>query len=371
MKISIESAFEKARRLGGRDALNCIAELAENPPENTSDGPLAGVPVLGKDNIDVQGFHTTAGSLALADNLAAADAPIIRNLKKNGAVILGKTNMTEFANFTTAGMPSGYSSRGGQVVHALNPAINPSGSSTGSAVAVSAGIVSAAVCLLVSGLLMYRLKMIGGSKDVTSAKTEKITINPWLDLKLLIQNKDFVFLIIPNFLRGIGAGVVSMIALIAIRSVGMEDSDTPLLTTAGNIGSMLSSILYVYLVRRFGIPKTGLIGGCVFCLICLTPLGSTTSFLILYSAAYVGYIILSNAIPNMVYQAADQTIISRFHTWRLAITALGTAVGTPICGVLLVKVSPVVLLLIAAFVILLCTVGYYLCYYKRLNHLAA
>lgn len=218
---------------------------------------------------------------------------------------------------------------------------------------------------------MYRLKMINGSKAVTSNRTEKITINPWLDLKMLIQNKDFVFLIIPNFLRGIGAGVVTMIALIAIRSVGMADSDTPLLTTAGNIGSMLSSALYVYLVRRFGIPKTGLIGGCIFCLMCLTPLGGTTSFLILYGAAHAGYIILGNAIPNMVYQAADQTIISRFHTWRLAITAMGTAVGTPLCGVLMDKVPPIVLLLIAALVILLCTIGYYLCYHKRLNHRAA
>ena len=83
--------------------------------------------------------------MALEDNVARKDAPVIRNLRKNGAIILGKTNMTEFANHVTQGMPGGYSSLGGQVIHAINPKVNPSGSSSGSAVAVSAGIVPMAV----------------------------------------------------------------------------------------------------------------------------------------------------------------------------------------------------------------------------------
>lgn len=145
-------ALERAKALGGKDALNCIAEpdptalaQARVLNEQKGSGPLYGVPVLIKDNVDVQGLHTTAGSPALADNLAAVDAPIVRNLRKNGAVILGKTNMTEFANHTTVGMPNGYSSGGGQVIHAAHPSLDPSGSSSGSGVAVAAGIVSAAV----------------------------------------------------------------------------------------------------------------------------------------------------------------------------------------------------------------------------------
>ena len=143
---------EKALALAKSDRLNCIAELDETALEQAKaqeagkqDKPLAGIPVLVKDNIDVKGLHTTAGSLALADNIAREDAPVIRNLRRNGAVILGKTNMTEFANYTTEGMPGGYSSRGGQVIHAVNPKLSPTGSSSGSAVAVAAGIVPMAV----------------------------------------------------------------------------------------------------------------------------------------------------------------------------------------------------------------------------------
>ena len=156
-----EKALLLAQEIGGRSGLNCVAELdpavikqvrnrtqvpvSQAKEDRGEEKPLAGIPVLVKDNIDVKGLHTTAGSLALEDNIAQSDAPIIRNLRKNGAVILGKTNMTEFANYVTDNMPGGYSSRGGQVIHATDPNLSPSGSSSGSAVAVAAGIVPMAV----------------------------------------------------------------------------------------------------------------------------------------------------------------------------------------------------------------------------------
>ena len=148
-----EEALNLAGKIGGKNRLNCIAELDPTASDQAkamdeNDGrslPLRGVPVLVKDNIDVKGLHTTAGSLALADNVARTDAPVIRNLRRNGAVILGKTNMTEFANYVTQGMPGGYSSRGGQVRHAVDRKLSCSGSSSGSAVAVAAGIVPMAI----------------------------------------------------------------------------------------------------------------------------------------------------------------------------------------------------------------------------------
>ena len=150
---------------GGRK-LNSVAELDpdvlfnaraidEELRENGPKSPLHGIPLLIKDNIDVRGLHTTAGSLALADLIASEDAPLIKKLRDAGALILGKANLSEFAYFMSdENAPSGYSSRGGQVVHAYVPEINPSGSSSGSAVAVSARFVPAAIGTETDGSLM-------------------------------------------------------------------------------------------------------------------------------------------------------------------------------------------------------------------------
>ncbi|SOC44545.1 amidase family protein [Ureibacillus acetophenoni] len=100
--------------------------------------PLHGIPVLLKDNIATKDFmHTSAGTLALENYLAPKDAFLVEKLRKAGAVILGKTNMTELANGMSSAMWAGYSSRGGQV---LNPYgdLFVGGSSSGSAVAVAA-----------------------------------------------------------------------------------------------------------------------------------------------------------------------------------------------------------------------------------------
>jgi amidase len=118
-------------------------------------GPLHGIPVLLKDNIDTgDSLHTSAGSLALANSHAPKDAFVAAQLRKAGAVILGKANMTEWANFMTVGMPSGYSSRGGQVINPYNRDLTPSGSSSGSAVAVAASLCAVAVGTETSGSIL-------------------------------------------------------------------------------------------------------------------------------------------------------------------------------------------------------------------------
>lgn len=107
---------------------------------------LYGVPVLLKDNIaTADRLHTSAGSVALADSYAGYDADLVQALRRNGAVILGKTNMTEFANYMTKNMPNGYSSRGGQVISPYQRELDPTGSSTGSAVAVAANLCTASI----------------------------------------------------------------------------------------------------------------------------------------------------------------------------------------------------------------------------------
>jgi amidase len=126
------------------DAL-AIAERLD--AASSKKGTLYGIPILLKDNINTgDRMHTSAGSVALAENIAPEDALAVQLLHKAGAVILGKTNLTEFANFITDGaMPNGYSSRGGQTINFFAPEADPSGSSSGSAVAVAADLCAASV----------------------------------------------------------------------------------------------------------------------------------------------------------------------------------------------------------------------------------
>lgn len=111
-----------------------------------SAGPLAGIPVLIKDNIDTAGrLPTTAGSLALSDVPAAADAPLVARLRAAGAVILGKSNLSEWANFRSSRSISGWSAMGGQTRNPHALARTPWGSSSGSAAAVAAAYTAVAV----------------------------------------------------------------------------------------------------------------------------------------------------------------------------------------------------------------------------------
>lgn len=106
-------------------------------------GPLHGIPVLIKDNIDVAGMVNSAGSLALSDNRPAADAFMVKRLRDAGVVILGKTNLSEWANFRSTRSSSGWSSRGGQTKNPYALDRNPCGSSsgTGSSIAASLGAI--------------------------------------------------------------------------------------------------------------------------------------------------------------------------------------------------------------------------------------
>lgn len=128
------------------------AERARQGPRT----PLHGIPVLLKDNISTADcLHTSAGSLALAGVYGPADAFIAGRLRRAGAVILGKANMTEWANFMADGMPSGYSSRGGQVLNPYGPGrLGVGGSSSGSGAAVAAGLVPLAVGTETSGSIL-------------------------------------------------------------------------------------------------------------------------------------------------------------------------------------------------------------------------
>lgn len=128
------------------DALAIADALDAERTDGRVRGPLHGIPVLVKDNIETgDAMQTTAGSLALVGAPAGRDATVIERLREAGAVLLGKTNLSEWANFRSTRSSSGWSARGGQTHNAYALDRNPSGSSSGSGVAVSANLCAAAI----------------------------------------------------------------------------------------------------------------------------------------------------------------------------------------------------------------------------------
>jgi amidase len=128
------------------DALSIARERDDERARGRVRGPLHGIPVMVKDNLDTgDRMLTTAGSLALTGASAAADAPVVARLRAAGAVLLGKTNLSEWANFRSSESTSGWSGRGRLTRNPYLLDRTPSGSSSGSGVAVAAGMCAAAI----------------------------------------------------------------------------------------------------------------------------------------------------------------------------------------------------------------------------------
>lgn len=153
-ELSAGKAIERIERWNGElNAVIAVNELAVQQARDLDGervagkirGALHGIPVLIKDNIETREMATTAGSLALADNRTGRDAAVISRMRERGLVILGKTNLSEWANFRSERSSSGWSGVGGQARNPYDTSRSPCGSSSGSAVAVAAGMVALAV----------------------------------------------------------------------------------------------------------------------------------------------------------------------------------------------------------------------------------
>ncbi len=128
------------------DALSIADEMDKERKGGKVRGPMHGIPILVKDNVDTgDKMMNTAGSLAMVGNIPDKDAFVIKQLRAAGAVILGKTNLSEWANFRSSRSSSGWSSRGGQTKNPIALDRNPCGSSSGSAVAVAGNLCAVAV----------------------------------------------------------------------------------------------------------------------------------------------------------------------------------------------------------------------------------
>ncbi|WGM38694.1 amidase [Caulobacter sp. NIBR1757] len=151
---AVEGYMARARAVDGKvgailrpdpTALDQAREADRRARSRGLPPPLNGKAILIKDNIDVAGMPNTGGSLALKDNLPKQDAPLVARLREAGVVILGKSNLSEWANIRSSDSVSGWSAVGGQTRNPYDPARSPCGSSSGSGAAVAAGLAWAAI----------------------------------------------------------------------------------------------------------------------------------------------------------------------------------------------------------------------------------
>ncbi|WP_040949898.1 amidase family protein [Gorillibacterium massiliense] len=226
------------------DALFIAEALDAERKVHGSRGPLHGIPVLLKDNINTgDKMPTSAGSLALAHSFALEDAHLVTKLRKAGAVILGKANMTEFANFMTSGMPSGYSSRGGQVMNPYNISHPTGGSSSGSAVAVACNFCTVSVGTETSGSIL-------NPSNLGSIVGIKPTVG-------LISRSGILPLCNSQDTAGPMARTVKDAALLLDVLAGIDESDPATVSSTGRTVKDYTAFLDTDGLRgaRIGIPR--------------------------------------------------------------------------------------------------------------------
>lgn len=212
-------------------------------------GPLHGIPILIKANIDTRDhMPTSAGSLALEHSYAPKDAYLVSKLREAGAVLLGKANLTELANFMTEGMPSGYSSLGGQVRNPYQLDADPGGSSAGSGVAVAANLCAASIGTETSGSILN-----------PAAMNAVVGVKPTVGL---ISRSGIVPISNSQDTAGPMARTVRDAAVLLSVLAGEDSEDPATLATAALRPSSYESGLRADSLqgKRIGVPRNGFYG---------------------------------------------------------------------------------------------------------------
>ena len=192
-------------------------------------GPLHGIPVLVKDNVDIAGMVNSAGSLALADNRPAKDAFMVARLRDAGAVILGKTNLSEWANFRSTRSTSGWSSRGGQTKNPYALDRNPCGSSAGTGTAIAASLAAIGVGTETDGSIMCPASVSG-----------LVGLKPTVGL---VSRSGIIPISISQDTAGPMARTVTDAALLLTAMAGVDAADPAGAASAGKIRPTTSPLL--------------------------------------------------------------------------------------------------------------------------------
>lgn len=201
------------------NALEIAKQLDEERKSGKIRGPLHGIPVLLKDNIDTKDMNTTAGAMVLKDSRPNKDAFIVTKLIDAGAIILGKTNLSEWANFHSNNSSSGWSAVGGQTKNPYDITRNPCGSSAGSGAAVSANL-----CVFAIGTET------NGSIVCPSHANGIVGIKPTVGL---LSRSGIIPISCTQDTPGPMARTVADVAIALGTMVGLDDSDSKTLASEG------------------------------------------------------------------------------------------------------------------------------------------
>ena len=231
------------------DSLAIADEMDRERKAGKVRGPMHGIPVLIKDNINTgDKMHTTAGALAIADNIAQQDAFIVKRLREAGAVLLGKTNLSEWANFRSTRSTSGWSSRGGQTKMPYVIIRNPSGSSAGTGSSISASLATVGIGTETNGSIVS-----------PSSVNGLVGIKPTVGL---LSRSGIIPISITQDTAGPMARTVRDAAIFLSALAGVDPDDSYTLAAKGKIEKDYTTFLDAAGLKgkRLGLEKTHLRG---------------------------------------------------------------------------------------------------------------
>ena len=206
-------------------------------------GPLHGIPIIIKDNVDIAGMVNSAGSLALADNHPAADAFMVKRLRDAGAVILGKANLSEWANFRSTRSTSGWSSRGGQTKNPYVLDRNPCGSSSGTGAAIAASLAAIGIGTETDGSIIC-------PSSVNGLAGLKPTVG-------LVSRSGIIPISVSQDTAGPMARTVADVALLLTAMAGVDPADPAAAAATGQIAADYTTFLKADALKgkRFGVVR--------------------------------------------------------------------------------------------------------------------
>ena len=176
---------------------------------------------------------------------------------------------------------------------------------------------------------------------------------------IVMADRSFRQLLIPNMLRGITLSVTGCIVLFALV-MDIDESGRAKIPLVCAAATALASVVYMALAKKLSVGAINIIGGILTCGMIFMPRGNTTGFLILFFIAYLGRIIVDNAVPTMLFPIIDPKIAGSYNAWRCVLYNLCSIVVTPIISALVEKVHPLWLLIPGALTYVVVTVWYYI-----------